>query len=499
VEKSVNAILASIDDFLKEAGTRTYRALAGLERRPTNVELLAVLNETTHGEVIAFVRELSTSTRIDATKKHRVERLLANLLEFALRVRLAPHDDALSSLLATTGFQAAGKTWTLAESLRDGWTIPTHEARALVATERSTTLFEHQSPFSRRVDAIAEAAPALGATGPRALLEAIERRTFAAFEPKAGEALKSSDDSARDLTAFALKRLDPQLKPTNARTLDLARALAAPWFFEVLRREDLSHAVSRTVGELGFDANAFGRILIDAETEKRAPGAHLVRVEVPDQLRLVLTASPGFDGYAGWLGTWGEAQVLAAVPKTLPFIDRVIGDGALVLATRRVFESILLEEQWLKRALRATSSQAKEIARLAAWRQLMHLREELALLPLRRELVERGAVRARADDYLTAMERAHFVQPERGRFLLDGTQLGGLTSLDAWALEAVLSHQLRERFNEDWWRNPAAGRFVSALAGRGTTDDATQVAASLGHGTLELSDAVRRRIVIMGA
>ena len=39
VELSVNAILATIDDFLKESGTRTHRALAGLEARATNVEL----------------------------------------------------------------------------------------------------------------------------------------------------------------------------------------------------------------------------------------------------------------------------------------------------------------------------------------------------------------------------------------------------------------------------------------------------------------------------
>ena len=74
-----------------------------------------------------------------------------------------------------------------------------------------------------------------------------------------------------------------------------------------------------------------------------------------------------------------------------------------------------------------------------------------------------------------------------------------LASLDAWALEAHLVHVMRERFNEDWWRNPAAGRFLTDLAARGTTDDATTVAASLGRSTLEFTDASRRRVVVMGA
>lgn len=495
----MNAILAAVDDFLKEAGARSYRALAGLETKPTMVELLAPLTEATHPETIAFVRELTTSSRIDAVKRSRVERLHAVLLEFAMRRHVAPLDDALAAALASTTFGSAGKTWTLAEALRDGWTLGSHQARTQLVADRSTALLELAPLLSRRFDGLAELATSVGFPSTRALVEASERRTFEKLEPTTEEPLKQSDDAARDLTGFVLKRLDPQLRPSSANAIDLARALAAPWFFEVLRREELSQAVSRTLGELGFAPNAHGKILIDSDTPTRRPGAHLVRVEVPDQLRLVLTADAGFEAYAGWLGTWGEAQLLAAVPKTLPFVDRVIGDGALVMAARRLFESILLDEGWLKRALRATTAQAREIARVFAWRQLLQLREELALLGVKRGLLERGVVRATVDDAAAAFERALTVQPERGHVVLEGVPTQALTSLDAWALEAVLAHELRERFNEDWWRNPAAGRFLQGLASRGTTDDAASVAASLGHRALELTDAVRRRVLVMGA
>lgn len=500
VELSVNAILATIDDFLKESGTRTHRALAGLEARATNVELFSLLEDITRAEPVAFVRELTTSSRIDATKKGRVERLYAALLELATQARLAPHDDAITALLSSKTIASAGRTWTLAESLSDAWTLSTPEARALVSNDRSAALWDEQPPFARRLDALSEAAAAFAQPSSRALVEAMQRRTFEQWEPKAEALLNHSDDPSRDLSAFALKRLDQQLKPTNAKSTDLARALAAPWFFEVLRREDLSHAVTRTLTELGFHPNAFGRILIDTDSQGRLPGAHLVRVEVPDQLRLIFTAAPGFEGYAGWLGAWGEAQLLSATPRTLPFIDRVIGDSTLTLAVRRLFESLLLDEAWLKRHVRATSAQAREVARVFAWRQVMAMRAEAALLPVQREGLERGAVRGLADAYANAMERAHVVQPERGRFLLDTAPLTpSMRSLDAWALEAHLASLIRERFNEDWWRNPAAGRFLNDLAMRGSTEDATTVATSLGGPPLELTNASRRRVVVMGA
>lgn len=500
VELSVNAILATVDDFLKEAGSRTHRALAGLDPLPTERQLLALLEDTTRPETIAFVRELSTSSRIDATKKGRVERLLAALLELAARDRLAPHEDAVNALLRSKTLVAGGRTWTLREALSDGWTPSTHEARVLVSTERSAVLWDEQPAFARRLEALSSAAPPLGLPSARALVEALHRRSFEKQEPKGEELLAQTGDAARDLTAFALKRLDPQLKPTTARSTDLARALEAPWFFEVLRKEDLSHAVTRTLSDLGFHPNAFGRILVDTESPARVLGAHLVRVEVPDQLRLILTATPGFGGYAGWLGAWGEAAFLSSTPRTLSFIDRAIGDGAVALSIRRLFESLLLDEGWLKRAVRATSAQAREVARLFAWRQLLSMRADAALLPVCREGLERGAVRALADGYVSAMERAHFVQAERGRFLVDLPPTAPmLPSLDAWALEAGLVHLLRERFNEDWWRNPAAGRFLTDLAARGATEDASAVAAFLGRSTLELTDASRRRVVVMGA
>jgi hypothetical protein len=515
VELSVNAILATIDDFLKESGTRAHRSLAGLEPAPTSVDLCALLGDVTAAETIAFVRELTTSSRMDAVKKGRVERLYALLLELGTRARVAPLDDAISTLLRTKTFVSAARTWTLREALSDAWALNTPEARAQLSTDRSAALWDEQPPFARRLDALPDVARQLGLSSATALVEAMQRRTFEALSPSLVEALRQGDDAARDLTAFALKRLDPQLKAGAARQPDLERALAAPWCFEVLRKEDLTHAVTRTLGDLDFHPNAFGKILIDAETPGRAPGAHLVKLEVPDQLRLVLTAAPGFDGYAACLGAWGEAAVLASTPKTLPFIDRVVGDAAIAKTFRLLFESLLLDEGWLKRAVRATSAQAREVARLFAWRQLVQLRAQAALVPVVREGLERGAVRALSDAYVSAMERALHVAPERGRYLVDLPVMGeSLPTLDAWALEARLVHTLRERFNEDWWRNPAAGRFLTGLAARGTTEDANSLAASLAGATaglvsstasnaqtrsLELTDATRRRVLVMGA
>ena len=49
--------------------------------------------------------------------------------------------------------------------------------------------------------------------------------------------------------------------------------------------------------------------------------------------------------------------------------------------------------------------------------------------------------------------------------------------LRAWQLQAVLAEALRERFDEDWWRNPRAGPWlVQQLFARGQRDLASELA-----------------------
>jgi hypothetical protein len=70
--------------------------------------------------------------------------------------------------------------------------------------------------------------------------------------------------------------------------------------------------------------------------------------------------------------------------------------------------------------------------------------------------------------------------------------------LRGWALEAVLLGKLREKFNEDFWRNPATGRWLKELSQRGQRDDATEIARQLGA-ELQLEAAGARLVKVMGA
>ena len=100
------------------------------------------------------------------------------------------------------------------------------------------------------------------------------------------------------------------------------------------------------------------------------------------------------------------------------------------------------------------------------------------MLPYALEVSERGPVRPLAEEFEDRMARALGVSVPRGGFLLsvEGVDPVGLR---AAALAVGLGEGLRERFNEDYFRNPAAGAWFGELAGQAGVDAERPVAASL--------------------
>ena len=64
--------------------------------------------------------------------------------------------------------------------------------------------------------------------------------------------------------------------------------------------------------------------------------------------------------------------------------------------------------------------------------------------------------------------------------------------LRAWQLQALLAETLRERFNEDWYRNPAAGPWVvGQLFGEGQRELASELAERVAGKPLSFAPLAR--------
>ena len=500
MEISINGLVERVDEFLYERAALTFRFQAGLAQELPLSKLHQNFPELSRVETFQRVRELLASPRTDGQKKIGLKLLLHFLGDNLEDVRTASAHEIIAQLLATAPVTSGhGDSMPLAEAIARLPDEPHRDRRDLLERESAQLLWDRRSAWARRVEGAMQLAEELKAPSYTALREELTGVKLQPLVAEAEKVLKQTNDAWRDLLGYALKRLDPNIAE-RPHFHDAKRAAQAPWMMELFRKDDLFPAVTRWLSELGFDPNAEGRLSFDAEDRPgKRTGAFVAELRVPDELRLVALPRNGFEGYSEVLRAFGRGLHHANASRSAPLLERRLGDPAVPRAIAALFENVMLDEQWHRRYLRVPQAQAREAARLFAFRQAMRFRRKAALLPYVLELYSRGPSDAMAEEYQSRMQETLGVAVPRERFLYDVRPMLLMVSvLRGWALEAVLLNRLTERFNEDFWRNPATGRWLKELSQRGQRDDASEIARQLGA-ELTLEAAGARLVKVMGA
>jgi hypothetical protein len=199
----------------------------------------------------------------------------------------------------------------------------------------------------------------------------------------------------------------------------------------------------------------------------------------------------GLSAWRSSFATLAQTIQFAEVSEDLPIEQRRLPDPAWTQSHRLLFESVLHDEQWLRRYLGLGQTESRESSRLAAFLQLADLRAACAMLEYELELYERGPATAMADAYVQRIQGALFVQVHRGFFLQAvEPHLQVAARLRAYAYEAELHGDLKARFNEDFWRNPSASAVLQMRFGRGQQE-------RLVADKLELAPTIRSLIEVM--
>jgi len=266
---------------------------------------------------------------------------------------------------------------------------------------------------------------------------------------QADEVLAVSDAAYRDLLAWFAGREGLVLPPQGA--LDRAELLHLLAFRDQdgrFRPATLSQVVLDGFDGLGIDIR---RVRLDGGSRAaKWPGAHVF------EGRLSLRRQGGL---TDWLDL-PDAAGRSAVGATSRPSTR---DPALPATVGALGSGLLLEPRFLSAAIDVDRKDARDVARRLALRLLFRLRVRAAALRVATE-VERGTGgRAWREAHREALSRAALADWPDGLASRDD-DAGALRSALAGAAWAVaIRHDLRERFDEDYWRNPRTGE---ALAGR---------------------------------
>ncbi|HET8723499.1 MAG TPA: hypothetical protein VFM53_04785 [Anaeromyxobacteraceae bacterium] len=421
----VDEVRDQVDALGRALAEERFRSAAGIEHRPALVAAFDAHDVAARAGTAAALRSAG-----DAALAARVAALAAE------RAAAAREEDWRAADAAATG---AGP---------DGPVGVSDAAQALL----------HERDPGRRSDlARAHEEAVRSAAPPResaAEVEAAARASLGFTPPwedvvQADALLSASDAAWGDVLAWLASHTEGTARPGGG--LDRAGLLQLLAFRDhdgLFRPAGLQPALLEGYDGLGVDVR---RVRLDAASRRpQWPGAHAFDGRVSFRRQ---------GGAADWLGLVDAAGRAAVLRATRP----ATRDPALAPAVGALGAGLLLEPRFLEKATGLERRRSRDVVRRLALRRLLGLRTAAAALRVAAE-AERGlSGRAWQEAHREALGRATGATWPAGLAARDaGTERHrALLAGAAWA--AAIRDELRDRFDEDYWRNP---RTPEALAGR---------------------------------
>jgi hypothetical protein len=151
-----------------------------------------------------------------------------------------------------------------------------------------------------------------------------------------------------------------------------------------------------------------------------------------------------------------------------------------------LFDHLMGDPGWLKRYTELGAPRVPAFLRSGALEELHFLRRYCAKLAYEVSLYS-GELSwdALPDLYVDRLSTATGFRYDPSDAFVDvDPRFYAARYLRAWQLQALITETLVERFDEDWWRNPAAGPWI--------------VQTLFGHGQRELADEQAQRVANRG-
>jgi len=286
------------------------------------------------------------------------------------------------------------------------------------------------------------------------------------------------------------------IKPAQAKRSDALALFRAAEFDDAFPGTAMETVIRRQVSEMGVDPTAGGRIIFDiGDREGKRARAFCSPVRVPDEVYLVLRPHGGQNDYNTMLHELGHALHFAYARADYPFEFRWLGDNSVTESYAMLFDHRMQDAGWL---LRYTELQKKRIGkflRTAGFEELHFLRRYCAKFLYERTLYSGEVPWAQLPDlYVSLLTGATgFEYHPADAFVDVDPRYYSSRYLRAWQLQSVLDEHLVERFDDDWFRNPNAGRWlVGELLAEGQRESAEEIAARAGASSLSFAPLARK-------
>lgn len=271
----------------------------------------------------------------------------------------------------------------------------------------------------------------------------------------------------------------------DARRCDLSRIFRSAPFDEQFPKERLLATLYAALKDLEIELEDQTNIRLDVEPRPlKSARAFCSPIQVPGDVRLVVKPVGGVPDYEALFHEAGHAEHYGNIDRTLSFPYRCLGDAAITETYAFLLEYLLHDPTWLRRHL--AIEQPKSFLQLAGFHRLYFLRRYSTKLIYERELHradEPSDLAPVYDEIFTANLGVGY-GPES--YLADvDDAFYAAEYVRAWIAEAQMRRYLQNEFDDEWYRNPKAGRFLVDLWREGQRHPIAQLVQFMGYDGLD--------------
>lgn len=292
--------------------------------------------------------------------------------------------------------------------------------------------------------------------------------------------LTDTDPLCRDLVTWYLPRLTG-VEAVEATEADGVRLAEAEPYSEYFADPRMLARVQAALLEAGLDPGAGGRLRTTTRSDlPGGSGAVCCALRIPDEVVLTVAQQPGRPSQASILFGLGYALHRVFTAADLPVELRYLGDGAIPIGYARTWEGLLSNSLFVSRVCGIPRVRLADYLRMSALLDLLRIRRSAALLQVELTAFEEMDARDTAHRYAELLSQATGVRHDaRGAFWAIRQPLRVSAELRGEQWSATLTHYLRSRFDEDWWRNPRCGPELRTLFQAGSSYTAGEMSVQL--------------------